>query len=90
METGKGKKPRLIATLGSSDDLKAFIKQGYWNQCEVIASGNTLTQILNGHVMSILVDNDPTFSQAKGLIGLEIEGGGVVEISHRSIWLKNL
>jgi hypothetical protein len=46
--------------------------------------------MVNGHVMAILVDNDPTFSQSKGLIGFEIEGPGVVKISHRNVWLKTL
>ncbi len=90
VETDQGKKPRLLATLGSSDELKSFIKLGDWNQYEVIADGNTLIHIINGHVMAILVDNDPTFSQSKGLIGFEIEGGGVVKISHRNVWLKKL
>ena len=90
VETGQGKEPRLLATLGTSDELKAFIKPGDWNQYEVIADGNSLIHILNGHVMAVLVDNDPTFSQSKGLIGFEIEGGGVVKISHRNVWLKQL
>ena len=90
VETEKGKRPRLLATLGTPDELAAFIKTGDWNQYEVIANGNTLTQILNGHVMSVLIDNDPTFSEAKGLIGFEIEGPGIVKISHRNIWLKQL
>jgi hypothetical protein len=42
VETDQGKKPRLLATLGSSDELKSFIKLGDWNQYEVIADGNTL------------------------------------------------
>jgi hypothetical protein len=88
--TEPGKKPTLLASLGTSDDLKSFIKPGEWNQVEIIADGNTLTHIVNGHVMSILVDTDPTFSQAKGLIGFEIEGGGDLKISHRNVWLKEL
>jgi Domain of Unknown Function (DUF1080) len=90
VETDQGKKPRLLATLGSSDELKSYIKIGDWNQYEIIADGNTLIHIVNGHVMAILVDNDPTFSQSKGLIGFEIEGPGVVKISHRNVWLKEL
>lgn len=90
VQTDEGKKPRLLGTLGSSDELKSYIKIGDWNQYEVIADGNTLIHIVNGHVMAILVDTDPTFSQSKGLIGFEIEGGGVVKISHRNVWLKNL
>jgi hypothetical protein len=90
VEANQGQKPRLLATLGSPDDLKAYIKPGEWNQYEIIADGNTMIHILNGHVMAIFVDNDPTFSQKKGLIGLEIEGPGNVKISHRNIWLKTL
>jgi Domain of Unknown Function (DUF1080) len=88
--TEQGQKPRLLGTLGTSDELKAYIKVGDWNQFEIIADGHTLIHILNGHVMAILVDNDPSFSQSKGLIGFEIEGPGVVRISHRNVWLKEL
>ncbi|MGC2401704.1 MAG: DUF1080 domain-containing protein [Acidobacteriaceae bacterium] len=90
VQTEQGQKPRLLATLGTSDELKSFIKVGDWNQFEIIADGNTLIHILNGHVMAILVDNDPTYSQSKGLIGFEIEGPGMVKISHRNVWLKEL
>jgi hypothetical protein len=88
--TESGEKPTLLATLGNSDELKSYIKPGEWNQVEIIADGNTLTHVINGHVMSILVDTDPTYAQAKGLIALEIEGAGVLKISHRNIWLKPL
>lgn len=84
------KKPTLLSTLGSADDLNTFIKPGEWNQVEIIADGNTLVHIINGHVMSVLIDTDPQFSTTKGLIALEIEGGGTVKISHRNIWLKPL
>ncbi len=90
VETDQGKKHRLVATLGTSDELKAFIKPGDWNQYEVIADGNTLIHVINGRVMAILNDNDPTFSRSKGLIGFEIEGGGIVKISQRNVWLKQL
>jgi hypothetical protein len=90
VETDHDKPHRLLATLASSDELKSYIKIGDWNQYEVIANGNTLIHIINGHVMAVLVDNDPTFSQSKGLIAFEIEGGGVLKISHRNVWLKTL
>ena len=90
VETDRGKPHRLLATLGTSDELKSYIKIGDWNEYEVIGDGNTLIHIINGHVMAVLVDNDPTFSQSKGLIAFEIEGGGVLKISHRHVWLKQL
>ena len=73
--TEPGKKPTLLATLGSSDDLKSVIKPGGWNQVEIIADGNTLTHIVNGRIMSVLVDTDPKFSRAKGIIAFESPGG---------------
>jgi Domain of Unknown Function (DUF1080) len=88
--TEPDKKPTLLATLGSPDELKSFIKAGEWNQVEIIADGNVLTHIINGHVMAILVDTDPAHAQSKGLIAFEIEGPGNVKISHRNVWLKTL
>lgn len=90
VQTNQGQKPRLLATLGSSDELKAYIKTGQWNQYEVIADGNTMIHIINGHVMAILLDTDPTYSRTKGLIGFEIEGPGNVKVYQRNIWLKQL
>ena len=56
------KKPTLMASLGNNEEMKSVIKPGDWNQVEIIADGNTLTHIINGHVMSILVDTDPKFA----------------------------
>ena len=86
----QGKKPRLLSTLGDGDQLKEYIKTGDWNQMHVIARGNMLMHMLNGHVMAVFVDDDPTMSAAQGVIGLQIEGGGNVKISFRNLWLKNL
>jgi hypothetical protein len=83
-------KPRLLSMVGDPDQLKSWIKPDEWNQVEVIADGNTLIHIINGHVMAILIDTDPNYFRASGLLAFEIEGGGTVKISHRNIWLKKL
>lgn len=88
--TEADRKPRLLSTLGSSDELKSYIKPGEWNQVEIIADGHTFIHIVNGHVMAILVDTDPKFYKDKGLLAFEIEGSGDVKISHRNVWLKRL
>jgi len=67
------KKPRLIASLGNPDDLKAYIKPGEWNQVEIIADGHTLIHIVNGHVMATLVDTDPKYYQAKARSPLRLK-----------------
>ena len=56
---GEGAKPRVIGNLQQSpDELKAIIKQNDWNQVHLIARGNTIIQIFNGTVTSVVVDDD--------------------------------
>jgi Domain of Unknown Function (DUF1080) len=86
----RGKNPRLLSMLGDPDALKSYIRIGDWNQMHIIARGNTMIHMLNGHVMAIFIDEDPTMSASQGVVGLQIEGGGNVKISFRNLWLKNL
>ena len=53
-----------------------------------IALGNQLTHIVNGHVMAILIDDDPEARKMKGVIALQIEQYGLGKVSFRNIWLK--
>jgi len=86
VHTEEGKSPRLLATLGDRDELAGYVKVEDWNQLYLIARGNTMTHIINGHVMSVLVDDDASKFRKSGLIGFEIEGTG--KISIRNVWLK--
>jgi hypothetical protein len=88
VHTEEGKAPRLLATLGDKDALAGYVKIEDWNQLHIIARGNTMTHIVNGHVMSVLIDDDATKFRKDGLIGFEIESFG--KISIRNIWLKKL
>jgi hypothetical protein len=88
VRTEEGKAPRLLATLGDKDELGGYVKVDDWNQLHIIARGSTMTHIINGHVMSILIDDDPTKLRKSGLIGFEIEGTGKIFI--KNIWLKKL
>jgi hypothetical protein len=88
VHTEEGKSPRLLATLGDKDELAGYVKIEDWNQLHIIARGNTMTHIVNGHVMSVLIDDDKTKYRKDGLIGFEIEGFGKINI--RNIWLKKL
>ena len=60
------KSRRCLPFLASSDALKSVIKPGEWNQLEIIAEGNMLTHIINGHIMAILLDTDPEVQPGKG------------------------
>jgi hypothetical protein len=86
VRTEKGKNPRLLATLGEAAVIDSYYKPDEWNQLHIIATGNTLTHILNGHILSVLIDEDPTYLRKSGIIGLEVEATG--KLFTRNIWLK--
>jgi 3-keto-disaccharide hydrolase len=82
----EGKKPRLLALLGDRDELGGYVKINDWNQLHIIARGNQLIHIINGHVMAVFIDEDPTKFRKSGLIGLQIEGTG--KVNFRNLWIK--
>jgi hypothetical protein len=88
VRTEQGKNPRLLATLGDREALAGYVHIENWNRLHIIARGDTMTHLVNGHVMAILIDDDATKFRKSGLIGFEIEGTG--KISIRNIWLKKL
>ena len=83
-------KKRIVANLRSGDELKALIKTNDWNQVHIIARGNVLTHIFNGHLMAQAVDDDPTGRAMGGLIGFQMHVGPPMKLELRNIWLKNM
>ena len=83
-----GTRPRLIGTLGDADSLMEVFKVDAWNQLHIVARGNQITHIVNGRVMTILLDEDPAFFRRSGSIGLQIEQYGVGRVRFRNIWLR--
>jgi hypothetical protein len=83
-----GAKPAILGTLGSEADLKAAIHLQGWNEYRIVARGNILIQILNGRVMSMLVDNDTANRKMAGLIGMQLHAGEPMKIEVRNIRLR--
>jgi len=84
-------RPRVIGNLQqSADELKAIIKTNDWNQVHIVARGNTIIQILNGAVTSIVVDDDSKNRALGGLLGFQMHVGPPMKAEFRNIWLKKL
>lgn len=83
-------KKRVVANLASGDELKALIKTNDWNQVHIIARGNVLTHIFNGHLMAQTVDDDASGRAMSGLLGFQMHVGPPMKLELRNIWLKNL
>ena len=72
---------------------KAAIKphnglQGDWQQVQIVARGNTLAHVLNGQVVAVSVDDDPTSRAPQGILSLQLEGSG--QVWYRNVYVKNL
>ncbi len=70
------------------DGLGEYFKNNDWNDIHIIVRGHQFTHIINGHVMAILIDEDPAHFKADGLIALQAAGNGPQKISFKNIWLK--
>ena len=89
-ESEPGKSQRLLGNIGNRDALGGYVKINDWNQYEIIARGGTFLHIINGQLMAVYIDDDPTSSNnVSGLIGIEIEGTPC-KVSVRNIWLRKL
>lgn len=88
VEMGPDSPPHLIATIQDRRALGGYVKTNDWNQYEVIARGGTFLHMINGQLMSVLVDDDASdANNHAGLIGIEIEGAPC-KVSVRDIWVK--
>lgn len=87
----EGGGPRAVGALQTTPDaLLGIIKtHPEWNQVHIIARGNTIATILNGHVTSALVDDDTKGRALKGLIGFQVHTGDPMKVEFKNIWLKN-
>jgi hypothetical protein len=86
-----GRKPASVASLGDNAGLKTFIQTEDWNEIHIIARGSTLIQIVNGHVMSQLIDEDKAGRKMEGLIGIQLHRTtGPMKIESRNIRIKDL
>lgn len=87
---GEGKKPAVVGSVGDSEELKKLIKGDDWNDLHLIARGNTIIQLLNGHITSMVIDDDTAGRKLSGLIGIQCHKGPSMKIEARSIRLKKL
>lgn len=81
---------RVIANLRNGDELKTEIKNNYWNHIHIIARGNRLAHIINGHLMAEAVDDDASARMMNGLIGFQMHTGPPMKVEFRNVRLKQM
>lgn len=81
---------RIVGSAGEKDALAACIRSGDWNEVHLIARGNTMIHLVNGRVMSVVVDDDPARRRSAGLLGVQVHTGPPMKIEYRGLRLKKL
>ena len=85
------KKIGIMGNLADDAVLKGFIKTDDWNDFQVVARGNQLVHLINGHVMSMFIDDDKDARKMGGLIGIQLHvTPGPMKIEVRNIRIKSL
>ena len=83
-------KARVVGSVGLKDELAKRVRNGDWNEVHIIARGNVLTHLVNGQVMSVVVDDDVARRKFDGLLGVQVHVGPPMKIEYRNIRLKRL
>lgn len=79
----------VMGTIGDGAALASFVKKNDWNDYTIIARGGTFVQIINGQLMSVMVDDDPkSVTNQSGYFGIEMEA--VTKVFAKDIWLKKI
>jgi hypothetical protein len=78
----------VTGSLGTSDELKEFIKKEDWNSFHIIAKGNRLQHYVNGKLMSDVTDNDTVNGMKKGLLGVQVHVGPPMKVQYKNLRIK--
>lgn len=87
---GDDHKPRVLGKTGEFDELTATLRPDDWNDYEIVAKGNHLKHIINGRVMSNVIDNDAKKRSMSGLLGFQLHAGPPMKVQFRDIRIKTL
>jgi signal peptidase I len=85
-------KPKIekIATVGSNEALEKHIRRDDWNDYTVIAKGNVFMHIINGHVMSVGIDEDELNAKSSGIIAWQLHAGPPLKIEMKDVRIREL
>jgi hypothetical protein len=86
----EGAKREVIGAVGDYKEMMGLIRNDDWNDVHIIARGNTLVHLLNGHVVSIVVDDDAEHRAAEGKLGVQVHVGPPMKVQYKDIRMKKL
>lgn len=85
----KGDKPEVAGQCGDSQDLQKHIKSEDWNTYRIIAVGGQMRHIINGVLMSEVIDLSDK-AKSKGVLALQLHRGPAMVVQFRKLELTEL
>jgi hypothetical protein len=85
-----GRTPEIVGSVGDAAALQALVKKEDWNAYHLVVRGNVIVHLLNGQVMSQVIDDDAARRRAEGLLGVQVHVGPPMKIEYRNFRLKTL
>lgn len=83
----EGEIPRLIGTLDNATKIDKILGNG-WVENHIIAKGGVLVHITNGHLTSVVLDDDDKNRPVEGLLALHAHQGPPMKVEFRNIRRK--
>jgi hypothetical protein len=83
-----GQKAEVVGSVGDKKDLATFIRKGDWNEYHLIVRGGTQVHILNGHVMSVVIDDDAAARHPEGKLGVQVHVGPPMKVEYRNFRVR--
>ena len=82
--------PQVVGIVGDPEALTKVLNAEDWNTYHLIVRGNVMTHLINGQLMSVVIDDDTANRTFDGLIGVQVHVGPPMKIEYRDFLLKNL
>ncbi len=79
--------PVEIGSTGDEEELASVVDKDGWNEYHLIVRGNKIIHLLNGEVMSIVIDDGEKQSK-EGLLGVQVHQGPPMKVEYRNMRLK--
>lgn len=79
--------PVEIGSIGEEEELVSKISKEGWNKYHLVVRGNTIIQILNCQVMSMIID-DYKKRAKEGILGVQLHQGPAMKVEYKNFRLK--
>jgi Domain of Unknown Function (DUF1080) len=83
-----GFKQKKVETFGDATELGKVIKAEDWNHYRLVAAGTKLSHMINGTLMSEVIDSEAGKAASEGILAFQIHVGPPMVVQFKNVRLK--